>query len=323
MDNRLYGLDFLKFIAAIMITNSHYIPLYEGHNTSFATLGVHGNALFFFISGFFLTKISDKNGKYIKFEYWIKKKIIRLWPTLIVFFVFANLLFAKEISWFDFIFAGQYWFVRCFIVSFSLIYFLIKYLKQYSKLLLILSVILTTLLISVLPKQSGSIYHSYHYICYFSSMMLGVNISLYKEKIIPKNLILDLSLCVISFGSYFAVMFLGKGRFDNWYYIQLLAILPLLIFLYYSYKVVSYQWCSNLSNYKIWSIIFLVSSLTYEIYIVQFDIISDKLNQWYPMNTVITFFYIVVAAYILRVSTNFFLQLFSNKDWNIKKIIKL
>lgn len=36
----LYSLDFLKFIAAIFITNSHSQPLYEGANTAFAWLCV-------------------------------------------------------------------------------------------------------------------------------------------------------------------------------------------------------------------------------------------------------------------------------------------
>lgn len=43
----LCSLDFLKFIAAVFITNSHFQPLYEGINTAFATFGVQGNALFF------------------------------------------------------------------------------------------------------------------------------------------------------------------------------------------------------------------------------------------------------------------------------------
>ena len=58
---RINGLDFLKFIAALMITNYHFRPLYEGHNIGFATFGVHGNALFFFVSGFFLYNIFSKN----------------------------------------------------------------------------------------------------------------------------------------------------------------------------------------------------------------------------------------------------------------------
>lgn len=54
MKQRNHGIDLLKFIAAIMITNSHFIPLYQDHNTRFATLGVHGNALFFSFLVFFL-----------------------------------------------------------------------------------------------------------------------------------------------------------------------------------------------------------------------------------------------------------------------------
>lgn len=53
-DSRLYSLDFLKFVAALMITNSHFQPLYEDVSPSLATFGVHGNALFFFVSGFLL-----------------------------------------------------------------------------------------------------------------------------------------------------------------------------------------------------------------------------------------------------------------------------
>ncbi|WP_158974670.1 acyltransferase family protein [Cellulophaga sp. L1A9] len=323
MKDRNYGIDILKFIAAIMITNSHYIPLYENHNISFATLGVHGNALFFFVSGFFLTNIENKDGKYVRFDYWIKKKIIRLWPTLIVFFVFANLIFAKNINWYDFLLAGEYWFVRCFIISFSIIYFIIKYFKKYTKQILAITIILTAILILILPKQNGSIYHSFHYICYFSSMMLGVNISLYKERIITKNLFVDFILCAVSFLMYFVIMIFGKGKTDNWYYIQLLAALPLLSFLYYSYKVVSYKWCSKLASYKIWPFIFFVSSLTYEIYIVQFSVITDAYNKWYPLNTIIVFGLILSVAYILRVLTNIFLQLFSSKDWNFKQLIRL
>ena len=46
---RLYSLDMMKFMAALMITNSHFQPLYEGVNTTVATFGVQGNALVFFI----------------------------------------------------------------------------------------------------------------------------------------------------------------------------------------------------------------------------------------------------------------------------------
>lgn len=47
--NKIYGLDFLKFVVAALITNSHFIPVYKDVNVRLASLGVHGNALFFFL----------------------------------------------------------------------------------------------------------------------------------------------------------------------------------------------------------------------------------------------------------------------------------
>lgn len=38
----LFSLDFMKFMVAMMITNSHFQPLYEGVNTAFATFVVQG-----------------------------------------------------------------------------------------------------------------------------------------------------------------------------------------------------------------------------------------------------------------------------------------
>ena len=58
---RNYSLDFLKVLAAIFITNSHFIPLYKDISPSLATLGVHGNALFFFVSGFLLMMGFEKD----------------------------------------------------------------------------------------------------------------------------------------------------------------------------------------------------------------------------------------------------------------------
>lgn len=51
--NRNVGIDILKCIAAILITNSHMGMLY-GKYSVLATGGAIGDALFFFVSGFTL-----------------------------------------------------------------------------------------------------------------------------------------------------------------------------------------------------------------------------------------------------------------------------
>lgn len=76
MENRNYTLDFLKFMAVLMITNSHFQPLYKDVNVALATFGAHGNALFFFVSGFLLMAGFRKRRN--TFANWYKKRIQRL-----------------------------------------------------------------------------------------------------------------------------------------------------------------------------------------------------------------------------------------------------
>lgn len=77
----LYSLDFMKFVAAIFITNSHFQALYEDVNKSMATFGVQGNALFFFVAGFLLMMGFDKH-KGLNVVDWYKARIRRLWPSV-------------------------------------------------------------------------------------------------------------------------------------------------------------------------------------------------------------------------------------------------
>mgnify|MGYP005867714427 CR=1 FL=1 len=45
--NKVLGIELLKFIAALMITNSHLKLFYVAPYTSLGTFGAPGNALFF------------------------------------------------------------------------------------------------------------------------------------------------------------------------------------------------------------------------------------------------------------------------------------
>lgn len=67
----------------------------------------------------------------------------------------------------------------------------------------------------------------------------------------------------------------------------------------------------------------VVASLTLEIYIVQFHIITDKFNSVFPMNTIIVFALITLAAYLLRFLVNVFVQFIGKDNWNWKGIMKL
>jgi peptidoglycan/LPS O-acetylase OafA/YrhL len=123
MKQRIYAIDFMKFIAVLFITNSHAITLYKDVNPALATLGVHGNAIFFFVSGFTLAL---KDLKSINFIDFYKKRLARIYPTLIMWPILANFLFQEPITWDSILLAKDYWFIQCILYSYILLYFLLK-----------------------------------------------------------------------------------------------------------------------------------------------------------------------------------------------------
>lgn len=71
------SLELLKFLAVLLVFNSHCDPLY-GRYAALATGGAIGDALFFFASGFTLFL-----GRFARFDNWYKRRIKRIYPSLI------------------------------------------------------------------------------------------------------------------------------------------------------------------------------------------------------------------------------------------------
>lgn len=316
VSQRNYAIDFIKFIAVIFITNSHFVPLYQDVNPSFATFGVHGNALFFFASGFTL---SLGNSQQISFLAWYKKRISRIIPTFIVWTILGNMLFGREITWERMLFAHGYWFIQCIMVVYVFMFALLKYGRQYIMHAFLISILFTILTICLLDKTAQSIYHEFHWFCYISSMILGVYCGFNNSIKIKMGGVKT----IVSFASYFVIMSIGKGKQDGLYYTQLFALVPLHLFLYYIYAW-SNSWMNKVVKYKyVYDILFCIATLCLEIYVVQGMVITDKYNNVFPFNLIIVFVLIVGLAYFLRICTAFFLQTLSKEPYNWWKVVSL
>lgn len=116
-DSRLYSLDFLKFVAALMITNSHFQPLYEDVSPSLATFGVHGNALFFFVSGFLLMMGFEKKKSH-GFLNWYKGRMRRLWPAVFIWVVVSAAVWKKTLTIGNLLLFDGYWFLQAIAVAY-------------------------------------------------------------------------------------------------------------------------------------------------------------------------------------------------------------
>lgn len=331
MPIRYYNLDFLKVLAAIFITNSHFIPLYKDISPSLATFGVHGNALFFFVSGFVLMMGFEK--KKDLFVNWYKKRIQRLWPSVFLWSIIAAIIWKDPITWRNLLIANNYWFLQCIAIYYILFYIFgnlnISIMGGgkicVQKTLFMFSIAASLLYFYFMPKATGSIFHTnLHFVCHFSIMIMGGMTYLYKDKIKIKSLWKDCLWAIFWFVLYFIILYVGKGKQDYKYYVQIVGLLPLHLFIFYAYKTASYHWCTTLFQSSRWKrILTTIASLTLEIYIVQFHIITDKFNRLFPLNTVIVFIFICITAYCLRVMTSLFLQFLSSAPFEFKNAIKI
>lgn len=328
--NHLFSVDFLKFVAALMITNSHFQLLYEPLTPSLATFGVHGNALFFFVSGFLLMRSFEKHGLTNIID-WYKVKFRRLWPPVIIWTLWSAVVWKMQFSVSELLLATKYWFVQSIAINFLLFYGILKVqaivkscsMENSLKIVFGVSIAVSVIYFFMMPNAVGSVYHTkFHYICHFSIMIMGAIV--YRRKYRWKNITKrDAVLLFLSFILYFIFMGIGKNHNNVLYNIQILALLPLHTFVYYSFKIANSRKLNAILNYGFFSrFISVVAALTLEIYVVQFVVITDKFNGIFPVNIIINLILILIAAYWLKVLTSVFLQVLNLEPFNLSKIFR-
>lgn len=88
--NREISIDLMKFLAVFLIINSHMDALYTQYS-QLATGGSIGDALFLFCSGYTLLL-----GKEQKFDLWYKRRINRIYPSVIICAIMGCLFSGKD-----------------------------------------------------------------------------------------------------------------------------------------------------------------------------------------------------------------------------------
>ena len=117
---RNVGIDILKCIAAIIITNSHMELLY-GKYSALATGGAIGDVLFFFCSGFtlFMSRMT-------RFDNWYKRRINRIYPTVFAWAIVGAFVLNNHSDMRHTIIHGGGWFVTCIMIYYVVLYFIQK-----------------------------------------------------------------------------------------------------------------------------------------------------------------------------------------------------
>ena len=71
------------------------------------------------------------------------------------------------------------------------------------------------------------------------------------------------------------------------------------------------------------NVVYFISSLTLEIYLVQYALFTDRMNFMFPLNIPVMYLMIFGVAYVLKVLAQGFSQIFGKEDMVVKKLFKV
>lgn len=105
---------------------------------------------------------------------------------------------------------------------------------------------------------------------------------------------------------------------------QMVSLIPLLLAIYFFFIFCSCEKITRIFDKALWgNVVYFISALTLEIYLVQYALFTDKMNFMFPLNIPIMYLMIFAVAYVLKVLSQSFSQIFGKEDVAVKKLFKV
>ena len=294
-----YFINYLRTIATVLITNSHYSNIWP--IADLAAGGLLGNILFFATSGFCLFNIKENFGK------WYLRRIVKIYPIMIIFTLLTvligdfSLTSGKEVVRL-FLYPTNYIFLVWLMLSYVAFYVVAWLSQKYRKTTEIaLAVVVGAWLLTYFIFVEKSSYHiddvskPFILFLYFSSMLIG---ALFKKhidkfnKIKAINVVLLFVSLIVYFGSKIAF-----SKIQAIVFWQILNQLSILVTLYFMFAVFSglEEGLKKLPSWLNKTVKFM-AGITLHIYIVQFVLIRRLEGLVFPVNFLVTTVAILALA---------------------------
>lgn len=260
------------------------------------------------------------------FGNYYKRRISRIYPTVLAWAVLSCIFFEKEDNIVNILLTGGGWFVSCIMIYYVVLFFVRKALFRYLRLILIFSIVVSIGLYWVFRDELyfdiyGNTY--YKWIHYFSFMLQGAILGVMsKQRAIHIANgwfeLLKVAGCVVAF--YALCAFKNSANYN---FCQTLSLLPLLGVTYYVYRICNAEGIKAMYPKKSGFVIRAIGGLCLEVYLVQYSIFTDKLNFLFPLNLLIVFVEILAVAYMLRCFARIWAQTFKDGDYDWKEVFRV
>lgn len=330
MKQRDISIDILKCLAAIVVTNSHMELLY-GDYSILATGGAIGDVLFFFCSGYTLLI-----GRDASFFNWYKRRINRIYPTIFALALVSALIFGIHRDMPTILMSGGGWFVSCIMIYYIVLWFVKRYATD--KLMGVFGVAIATVIVWYAMFGFGEQSHNnmygntyFKWCHYFLFMLLGASVGLRRYRMKDEELSYPpqlsiwriLIMLIISIISFYGLFWFNNREGLLWDSLQMMSLVPLAGVCWYFYQLCNTDTLTRAYNHKIIGpSIRFIGGLCLEIYLIQRSLYTDKMNGVFPLNIIIMFLIILVAAYLLRCVARVWAQTFKDDNYDWRAIIK-
>ncbi len=282
-----FFINFLRVLATILITNSHYSEIWPIDDL--AAGGLLGNILFFASSGFCLFNVKENFGK------WYLKRIVKIYPVTVIFTLLTVLIGDYSLNSVNdavqlFLYPTNYMFLVWLMISYVAFYVIAWLSKKYDKATeFTLAVVVLSWMLTYFLLVDKSIYHiddvskPFILFLYFSSMLIGALFKKYADKF-SKAKFVNVLLLFVSLALYFGskIAFSKIASIAFWQILNQLSILLVLYFIFAVFMGLENQ----LKKLPTWinKAVKFLSGITLHIYIVQFVIIRRLEGLVFPVN---------------------------------------
>ncbi len=162
----------------------------------------------------------------------------------------------------------------------------------------------------------------YRWIPYFAAMLIGAYTGI-KRKELKYNGWMDFLKLLICIAVFYSVQLAAKMYKPVAPY-QVLTLIPLMGITVYFYKWCNCLWMKRLYQSKSGNaIIMTVGGLCLESYLIQYTLVTDKMNDIWPLNLILITLLILICSYLVRCLARLFSQTFRTEDYEWGKIISL
>ena len=296
-------INYLKVLATALITNSHFGNIWPV--SALATGGLLGNVIFFAVSGFLLYNIK------ISFPKWFSKRFFRVYPSLVIFTLFAVCIGEYSLKSFEdafrlFVYPTNYVFLVWLIVCYCVFYpvaLLDKKKKNFLEITMSLIFVFWVVVYVILYDKSvygvDNVSEPFILFLYIESMLTGALFKKHKSGF-GKFKLSKVFVTVLCFVIY-AVSKIAFSKVSLLLPLQIFNQFVILVTLFFAFDLfMSMETFFQRVPRKLDSVIKHISDITLQIYVVQFVLIRYCSELIFPLNLVSVVLAIVLAATLLH-----------------------